>query len=301
MENSDYLAIDGRQLRILLTIQKAGSLSGAARILDMNQSTVSYWLDLLRERTGDPLFVRAGNGVEPTELAQSLFPEAEAALRHLEAMFEHPEYTPSLDTGTLKIAATAVERGVLLKPLLNQVFKCAPSLSVEILPPGSPHQLEEDLRQGNVDLGFAMQDGITSDGLLRRKVMSFMDVVYFDPNFPLTEGDLDEFCKRPHARVALGTDAGFAVDQRLAKLKRKRNIAVQVSDFDSALAVIPGTEIIITLPDLLDTPGLAQINPPWPTSSVDIAMFWHPRNKTSARHIYWRNFIANSPKITAHN
>ena len=107
MENSDYLGIDGRQLQILLTIQKAGSLSGAARLLDMNQSTISYWLEQLRARTGDPLFVRAGNGVQPTERAKALLPEAEAALRHLDAMFETPDYDPATDTGTLRISATA--------------------------------------------------------------------------------------------------------------------------------------------------------------------------------------------------
>lgn len=73
IEESDYLDLDGRQLRLLLAIRKAGSLSGAARVLGMNQSTVSYWLDQMRHRLNDPLFVRAGNGVESTQRAKAIF------------------------------------------------------------------------------------------------------------------------------------------------------------------------------------------------------------------------------------
>jgi len=296
MEDSDYLAIDGRQLHILLTIQKAGSLSGAARMLDMNQSTVSYWLDQLRARTGDPLFVRAGNGVTATERAKALFPEAEAALRHVEAMFATPDYDPASDTGTFRLAATAVERTILVQPFLQQVRASAPDLTVEMVRPGSAFQAIQNLQQGNLDLCFLPMLEEGGDGIMQRKLKSFQDVVYFDPDHPLAEGDLDAFCARPHARIALGPDANFAIDRRLAKMGRKRNVLLQVSDFDSAFALVKGTDIIITLPNVLSAPGLAKINPPWPTSSMDFGMFWHARSQTSARHSYWRKVLVDIAK-----
>ncbi len=296
MEESDYLAIDGRQLQILLTIQKAGSLSGAARMLDMNQSTISYWLDHLRTRTGDPLFVRSGNGVQPTERARALLPEAEAALRHLDAMFETPDYDPGTDTGTFRIAATAVERSILVDPFLDRVLEDAPGLTVEMVRPGSHFQTIQQLQQGTLDLCFMPLSETGGDGVMQRKLLSFRDAVYFDPRYPLEAGDLDAFCARPHARVALGPDASFAIDQRLAKMGRKRNVALQVPDFDSALALIKGTRIIVTLPDILAAPGLSMIDPPWPKSPMDLRMFWHARSQTSARNNYWRTLLASLAK-----
>ena len=296
MEDSDYLAIDGRQLHILLTIQKAGSLSGAARMLDMNQSTVSYWLEQLRARTGDPLFVRSGNGVTPTERAKALFPEAEAALRHVEAMFATPDYDPATDKGTFRIAATAVERDILVRPYLRAVRSAAPNLTIDMVRPGSAFEIMQGLQQGTLDIGFLPLVEDAGDGIMQRKLTSFTDVVYFDPEHPLEEGDLDAFCARPHARVALGPDASFAIDRRLARMDRKRRVVLQTADFDSALALIRDTDIIVTLPDVLASPGLSTISPPWPTAKIDIGMFWHARSQTSARHSHWRKVLAGIPR-----
>lgn len=56
--------------------------------------------------------------------------------------------------------------------------------------------------------------------------------------------------------MALGPDTRFEIDQRLQLMARQRRVALQVSDFDSALRMIRGNSIIITLPDCL-APGLA--------------------------------------------
>lgn len=296
MDKPDYLAIDGRQLRILLTIQRAGSLSGAAKMLDMNQSTVSYWLDLLRKRTGDPLFVRAGNGVEPTARAQALFPAAQAALRHVEAMFEPQTYDPAEDRGAFRIAGTAVERRWLFAPLLRHVLEVAPGLTLELQPSGSPSQVIERLRDGTVDAAVLPADAAQGDGIQRRTLIRLRDAVYFDPAFPLAPGDWDGFCARPQARVAFGPDAGFGVDRRLAKVNRTRHTAAQVADFDSALALIPGTPLIATLPDHLEAPGLARIAPPWDQDGLDMALYWHVRHQGSARHGFWRDALAGIAK-----
>ena len=177
MEDSDYLDVDGRQLTILLTIRQAGSLSGAARMLDMNQSTVSYWLDLLRKRLGDPLFVRAGNGVEPTERARALLGPARDALCQLEALGAREDYAPETDGGTLRLAATAIERDLLIAPLVRQALSVAPGLSFEILPSGSTFQVIDRLRQDTVD--FALTPEITepADWLLRRALIRIEDAV----------------------------------------------------------------------------------------------------------------------------
>ncbi|SCZ67838.1 DNA-binding transcriptional regulator, LysR family [Epibacterium ulvae] len=296
MEKTDYLNIDGHQLRILLTIREAGSLSGAAKILDMNQSTISYWLDLLRKRTGDPLFVRHGNGVEPTARARDLFPAAEAALRQIEAMFEPQLYDPAEDHGVLRIACTALERDTLLKPLIHHAQQVAPALSFELPNSGSSFQLIERLRLGTLDAVFMPAGSSERDGILQRTLSRFSDAVYFDPQYPLETDNLDAFCDRPQVRVAFGPDAGFSIDRKLTKMGRTRHVAVQVSDFESALALIAGTRLIATLPALLNRQGLQKIAPPWENPQRELALYWHARNQTSARHRYWRDTLAKLAK-----
>lgn len=299
MENSDYLDIDGRQLRLLLTIQVAGSLSGAAKMLDMNQSTVSYWLDLLRRRTGDPLFVRSGNGVEPTERAKALFPAARAALRHLEGMFEADIYDPAKDLGTLRLTATAVERDLLVAPLFRHALSAAPGLTFEVLPSGSPFQIVDRLQLGAVDFAVVPDQGAEGEGIMRRTLLTLTDAVFFDPAYPLAAGDLDAFCARPQARVAFGPDAGFGLDRRLARLGKSRLVKLQVSDFDSVLRLIRGTPLIATLPRQLadgSANGLTFIDPPWAQDGLRLSLFWHARNQSSARHAYWRDQVSRVAK-----
>ncbi|WP_417839997.1 LysR family transcriptional regulator [Tritonibacter scottomollicae] len=302
MEDPDYLGIDGRQLRILLAIDAAGSLTGAARMLDMNQSTVSYWLDILRKRMDDPLFVRVGNGVEPTERAKALIPQAREVLRHIETMFETDTYHPAQDRGTLRIIATAVERDTLLAPLLHYSLTAAPGLSFEIVPQGSSFQVAEKLRQGGIDFAV-MPDGVEpGDGLLQRGLITIQDAVFFDPQYPLTEGDIDAFCDRPQVRIALGPEAGFAIDRTLARHGRTRHVALQVGDFDSALRLIEGTRLIATLPLLLARTGgcrLGHVPPPWPQDGLRLALYWHARNQTSARNAFWRARLLDIAKTLA--
>ncbi|MEM7247721.1 MAG: LysR family transcriptional regulator [Acidobacteriota bacterium] len=295
MEEFDYLELDGRQLQILLTIEQAGSLSAAGKILDLSQSTVSYWLDLLRKRLGDPLFVRAGNGVEPTERAKALLPRAREALLQLQSICQPEEYTPAEDTGRLRIAISSVERDLLIAPLVRKVLELAPRLTLEILRSGSASGAAETLRQGQVDFTILPERWLEGEGFRQRRLLDFEDAVFFDPAFPLAEGDVDGFCARPQVRVALGEEAGFNVEGPLAKLRKSRHVALQVADFNSALELLRGTPLVATLPSLLAKhcgKGLGCIAPPWPDPKRGLMLYWHSRHEHSARHDYWREQVS---------
>ena len=107
----------------------------------MNQSTVSYWLERLRYRFKDPLFIRSGAGVIPTQRAESLIPQAKSLLHALKTFSQNDEYTPSEDNATLKIAVNSVERDLVVQPLLSKAREVAPNLKFEIHATGSNHQV----------------------------------------------------------------------------------------------------------------------------------------------------------------
>lgn len=75
-------------------------------------------------------------------------------------------------------------------------------------------------------------------------------VVLRDGTMP-TVGGLDAFCARPHALVTpLGDLAGF-VDEGLAARGRARRVAVGVTSFALLLAVLPGSDLLATVPDFV--------------------------------------------------
>src|SRR5947207_986401 len=64
--------------RSFLAVFREGSLSGAARALDLTQPTIGRHVDALEAALGAPLFTRSQNGLRPTPGAAALVPHVEA-------------------------------------------------------------------------------------------------------------------------------------------------------------------------------------------------------------------------------
>lgn len=298
MEKSDYLDVDGRQLRLLLTIHDMGSLTAAANKLDLNQSTVSYQLDKLREHFSDSLFIRSGQGVIPTERAEQLLPQARELLHALKSFSATNEYLPEKDTGTLRIAANALERDLIIKPLLNLARKLAPNLRFEVFTTGSTQDVVRGLRDDDYDLAVFPTLLSAADGIIQRALSPMKELVFYDPEHGSAPKNLQEYCQRQHARVALGpNNKHFEIDDQLAELGLKRQIVLQVGDFDSLAALLKGTNIITAQPSLLEhscLKGLATSSMPFAMPERKLALFWHARYHNSQRHKYWRQLAAEN-------
>ena len=296
MEKTDYLGLNGTQLQILVAIHRAGSLSLAAKTLDMNQSTLSYWLAQLRDRLGDPLFVRVGQGMQPTDRMERIAVLAVNILQQMQTMAEPTGYDPAQDTGRFRIACSAIERELLVHPLIKRAAREAPQLTFDIVALGSGFQVADQLREGALDLALYPAILTDTEDLFQRGLFPTHDVVYFDKDHPLPSGDLEAYTARPHARVALGPDAEFVIDRKMAQAGRTRTIALQAFDFDVLAQMIVGTPMIATLPSHMHRCrfcNLSWVEAPWPNDPLDIVAYWHVRNQHSNRHQYWRQSLSD--------
>ena len=75
-ERTGFDKIELHLIRVLQTLITERSVSRAAMRLNSTQPAVSAQLKRLRALTGDPLLVRAGNGMTPTEAALQLLDPA---------------------------------------------------------------------------------------------------------------------------------------------------------------------------------------------------------------------------------
>jgi DNA-binding transcriptional LysR family regulator len=76
--------LDCKLLSIFYYIYKFKSVSVAADHLAMSQPTVSNILNKIRAHYNDPLFLRIGNEMVPTELSKQLYPLVSEALSKVE-------------------------------------------------------------------------------------------------------------------------------------------------------------------------------------------------------------------------
>lgn len=72
------MQLDVESLRTFLAVLDQGSMTGAARTLDLTQSAVSWKIKRLEERVGRPLLVRNGRSIRPSRDGRALEDEARA-------------------------------------------------------------------------------------------------------------------------------------------------------------------------------------------------------------------------------
>ena len=110
MKNIDIHGLDGNILRTFLVILAESSVSKAAIRLNVTQSAVSYSLSRLRHVLGDPLFVRSGQGLTPTETALSLKEPIQNVLDGLSGLRHQRPFDPRTEDMRFVIAANDLQR-----------------------------------------------------------------------------------------------------------------------------------------------------------------------------------------------
>ena len=101
--------IDLQLIRVLHTLLQTHSVSQTALRLGMHQPAVSTSLARLRELTGDPILVRAGRGMVPTDGGRALAAPAAtllAAARELLEARDQAQFSPAATDRVFRIAAS---------------------------------------------------------------------------------------------------------------------------------------------------------------------------------------------------
>ncbi|MEO8244188.1 MAG: LysR family transcriptional regulator [bacterium] len=132
---------DWTLLRSFLTVAETGSLSAAARALNLSQPTLGRHIAELEAALQIPLFSRAARGLDLTEAGSAMIPaarqmrEAAAQLTLLAAGREG-----SL-SGTVRLTASRVVSHYLLPPILADLRQQEPGIEIELVPSDSTENL----------------------------------------------------------------------------------------------------------------------------------------------------------------
>ena len=136
MDNTDWTLF-----RSFLSVAETGSLSGAARALQLSQPTLGRHVAELEAALGVVLFTRAARGLVLTDAGAAMLPgarqmrEAAATLAMVAAGREQ-----SL-TGTVRLTASRVVSHYLLPPILAELRVQEPGIDIELVPSDSTENL----------------------------------------------------------------------------------------------------------------------------------------------------------------
>ena len=153
---TEFDKIELHLIRVFHTLITERSVSRAALRLQSSQPAVSAQLKRLRELTGDPLLVRAGNGMTPTAFALQMLVPATNLLNEADRLFSQRTrragFDPQTSTTTFRIAASDFIDPGFLPQLVLTLKQRAPQVKIELLTLSSHFDYRRSLAQGEVDL-----------------------------------------------------------------------------------------------------------------------------------------------------
>ncbi len=144
---------DTTRMRLLVEIERQGSISAAAAEIGIGQPSASQHLRLLEAAAGHRLVERTGRGSRLTDAGQVLAARAAQALASLGAAEEELGVLAGLQTGTIHLGASTAPGVYLLPDTLGCFRRSYPGVTVEVEVAASDEILKR-LLAGRVQLAL---------------------------------------------------------------------------------------------------------------------------------------------------
>lgn len=300
MEKFDALRIDGHTLRVFLTVCETRSVSRTADAFDLNQSTISHTIDKMRLAVGDPLFVKSGRGITPTEKAITIIPRVQEILAGIEGLFEETEYDPAQDVRPIVVAVPTPALMPEMKAAHAIIREAAPRMLFQVTRLAPRERLAEILTLGEADVAVAINATKIPATLNSVRYGEDRLVVYYDPARRGPVESIEDYAKATHAVADFGGKTKSVVEEALEKRRMHRTIGFAAPTASSLGETLIGTDMLATMPKGLARgaySGLAYCDPPVKLPPLAYDLVWHRRFEHSGRNIWIRRILLeNAPQ-----
>src|SRR3954453_15569100 len=167
-------APDPSRLRLLVEVQRQGSISGAAEVCRIGQPSATKHLQTLEAAVGEKLVERNGRSSRLTEAGEVVAAHGLRVLDTLAGMHEELRALRDAERGTLALAASTTPGSYVLPLILECFAERHPRVDVDVVI-GSSRWVAERVAHREVSLGLAGEvdwpDGILADPWLHDEVV----------------------------------------------------------------------------------------------------------------------------------
>lgn len=240
--------IDLNLLAAFEAIYAHGSVTQAARQLNLSQSAVSHALARLRHDLDDPLFVRSGNELVPTALARSIAAPVQSALRGLDqAVAAASGFDPATTKRLFRIALRQSSEALVFARLVRHVAAVAPGVRLASVNYRRA-ELARALARGDLDLAVDIASDATKT-LCTEALHTDDFVVVARCGHPRIDGaiDLTTYLTVDHVVASPRSSGPGLEDEALAALGTGRQVKVRCQHLWSAWQVVAQTDLVLTL------------------------------------------------------
>jgi DNA-binding transcriptional LysR family regulator len=148
--------MDRSDLELVVAIDRAGSLTGAAQQLHIAQPPLSRRLKRIESEIGAPLFTRGRHGATATIVGRTLVERADAALTAIRRAEQDAADVAGGRAGRLNIGVTPTLGAVLLPGALAAFRQAHPDVRLDLVASGDSAELRRQVRDGDLDVALAV-------------------------------------------------------------------------------------------------------------------------------------------------
>ncbi|MDX1451063.1 MAG: LysR substrate-binding domain-containing protein [Oleiphilaceae bacterium] len=286
--------VDLNLLIVFATLAEEEHLTKTAEKLHLSQPAVSNALSRLRKLFDDELFVRAPNGMRPTQKARALKEPIQQALAIIQNQLR-PEEAFDYTTAHkhFSIAVNGYAEFMLFPVLMGHIRRCAPNISLSVMPE-SDANTPERLRSGELDVAI---DYLTMRGkdFIEEAFLEEELVVVAAKDHPALEKGISmkQYNTLPHVSIHPRGHRGSHTEILLGRKQIKRHVVMSVSNLISFPPLVAHSDMICTLPKRLAmhfSPQLPiAIHPlPFKFDKITVYMTYHRDKRKDPAHIWLR-------------
>ena len=248
-EHAIFDKIDLHLIRVLHTVLTERSVSRAAIRLGMHQPAVSASLKRLRDFAQDPILVRSGSGMVPTEAGMRMIEPSSRILRGAQMLFADARgFEAATAEHTFRIAASDFLDSQFLPRLVALIKAQAPLCRIDILALSGESDYRTHLAQGDVDVVIGNWSAPPQD--LHLGVLFDDEVVSLvSEQHPANRRGWSEQEWLNAEHVAPGQThpgAKGVIDEHLESLGLQRSITTRVAHFGLIPAMVASTLLVLT-------------------------------------------------------
>lgn len=291
MKKFDIASVDGQLLVTFLTVLEESSVSKASARLGVAQSTVSHALARLRAFFDDPLFVRSGQTMLPTDRANSLRVPVQNVLDALQKLTFERSFEPKNESLFFIVAANDMQRELIFPRLLRDLRREGVSAAFEFIPSG--HPTSGMMRDARCHLALTPFPPDATD-IVQKPILHGQMMCFFDGSVRKAPATWEEYCQADHLAVRF-PDGGTSLRALTGVDKSEiREARISVPDFNAIPSFVEGSDFVATEMNLMKLSVLSALEMaplPKPSNPVTIYMSWHQRSTNDPAHAWLREKI----------
>jgi DNA-binding transcriptional LysR family regulator len=228
-----------RQVEVLHAILQTGSVTGAAKLLNVSQPSVSTVLQHLEAQLGMQLFKRSGGRLKPSPEAEALLPEVSDIFRRVNRLSQNARSLARGRLGRITVAGTLALSNGYIVDAVSIFAQSHPDVDVTIHSFQTPDIIERVISR-EVNLGVCYGD-INTSGLQTEELAKGVMVCIMPETHPLASRSCIEISDLV-GETLITYDAGDVLRAKVESLFEafdiQPNFSLQVSQTITAIRLV---------------------------------------------------------------